>query len=248
MSDGQDVCVKVRFKAVKAMLEGRRIPYNGKELKTFQLLDNQHSWVPKLIDFEPDTSWLMREWFGDGTLRQYRGSPVPFALIESTWDLFEQAFAFFHEREEPWLIRDLKTQNIAMKGERLALFDFNTTMPISAVRNGNFPNRLGRSIDGNLYTPPELLTSNCPNAQIASDYFAFATLIFVLLTGRRRPLWTNKIADFDAAMQQYHHEYETEMPGFADCARESGVSRQRVEFLVASLHPLPDQRPQSFLS
>lgn len=245
--NGVKVCMKVRLKAVEAAIAEQRIPYNPLELNTFRLLDNQFPWAARLIDFAPDTSWILREWFGSGTLLDRLEPSVPLDVIERVWDLFAQAFAFFHDRDTPWLIRDLKPQNVAVDGDRLSLFDFNTTMPLSAIRTGNFPNRLGRPIDGNLYNPPELLTSTCPDAAVSSDYFAFATLVTVLLTGRR-PFWSNTESDMNAARRQYQAEYETEMPGLATTAEDAGLTPAQIDFLVASLNPDPAQRPDRFLA
>ena len=248
MPSGQRLCAKVRLKAVRAQLEGTRVPFNPLELRTFQLLDNRFAWAPKLIDFAPDTSWILREWFGTGTLRDLVGAPVPRAVLENVWQLFAEAFDAFHNRDAPWLIRDLKPQNIAMDGTRLALFDFNTAMSLEAVRSGSFSNRLGRAKDGNLYNPPELLTSQCPDARISSDYFAFATLVSVLITGASRPIWSNALAAPDTALAQYRAEYAAAIPELLGAARKAGLGEDRGAFLISSLNPVPDARPSRFVA
>ena len=242
---GRPLCLKVNLRAIRAEMDGGQKPADRTELQAFEKIGNQADWAPKVIAASDDGSWFLREWVGDFTSDRVRKTDWNRVRLDDLWRLFADAFAVFHAKPEPFLIRDIKPTNVSCDSDRLYLFDFNTTKSLDRIKRSKIGSRLGNR--SNNYTAPELLRAQFAQLACSADYFAFASVFHRYATGRSSAIWTNCETDETAAIRVYRDEFEALRGPFEAALADHGYLPHQITFLTGCLNPLADQRPQEFL-
>lgn len=242
---GASLCLKVNLRSVEADLMGKKVQAERTELHAFEIADNKAAWMPKMIDSCKDASWLLREWVGIDTSNRIQKADWTKQRLDDFWQLFADAFEMFHDRTEPYLIRDIKPTNVSYDEKRFYMFDFNTVKRLDQIRQSSVGSRLGNH--SNQYLPPEVLRGKFSNIGLCADYFGFASVFQRFATGLNKSVWSNSQKSEAAAMTVYQSEYQSLKPSTESALIEHGYSRTEVEFVIACLNPSADLRPNLFL-
>jgi hypothetical protein len=182
---------------------------------------------------------------GEYTSNQIKKTDWTKQRLDGFWALFADAFEAFHDRSDPYLIRDIKPSNVSYDTQRFFMFDFNTSKSLERIRRSSVGSRLGNRY--NRYAPPEILRGEFSNLELNADYFGFAAVFQRYATGLSESVWSNNISDEVEAMAIYQKEYQTLRAPTELALLGLGYSNSEVAFLIACLNPLSEQRPNKFL-
>ena len=243
--DGRLLCLKVNLRPFEPQKGTKAAPLDRSELNAFKIAGNTVDWVPRLIDSCQDARWLLREWVGEYTSNQIKKADWTKQRLDSFWVLFADAFEAFHDRPDPFLIRDIKPTNVSCDTERFFMFDFNTVKSLEQIRKSSVGSRLGNR--SNRYAPPEILRGDFSNLALNADYFGFAAVFQRYVTGLSESVWSNKMRNEVEAMATYQAEYEALKAPTELALLDLGSSNSEIGFLIACLNPLSGQRPNKFL-
>lgn len=242
---GRPLCLKINLVSIRADLEGLKKSPDRTELEAFEIIGDEVAWAPRTIDSCEDATWLLREWVGDNTSNRIDKSDWTRGRLDNFWKLFSDAFNVFHDRNEPYLLRDLKPTNVSYDEQRFYMFDFNTAKRLAQIKKSNISSRLGNN--SNRYAPPELLRGDFADVTLNADYFGFATIFHRYATGLSESVWSNSKGDDSEATEVYKKEYEALKVPTEEALANLGYSKNEIEFLIACLNPSSDQRPETFL-
>jgi hypothetical protein len=243
--DGRLLCPKVNLRPFEPQDDKKTAPLDRTELNAFAISRDNAGWVPRIIDSCEDARWSLREWVGEYTSNQIKKVDWTKQRLDGFWALFADAFEAFHDRPDPYLIRDIKPTNVSYDTQRFFMFDFNTVKSLEQIRKSSVGSRLcNRS---NRYAPPEILRGEFSNLALNDDYFGFAAVFQRYVAGLSESVWSNKMRKEVEAMATYQKEYEALKAPTELALLDLGYSNSEIAFLVACLNPFSEQLPKKFL-
>jgi hypothetical protein len=237
--DGRLLCLKVNLRAFEPQEDDKAVPPDRTELNAFAIAGDNAAWVPRIVDSCQDARWLLREWVGEYTSNQIKKADWTKQRLDGFWALFADAFEAFHDRSNPYLIRDIKPTNVSYDTQRFFMFDFNTTKSLEQVRRSSVGSRLGNR--SNRYAPPEILRGDFSSLALNADYFGFAAVFQRYATGLSESVWSNSMRDEVEAMATYQKEYQALRTPTELALLGLGYSKSEIAFLIACLNPLSEQ-------
>lgn len=241
---GNLFCVKVNLEAVKAGMTDSGSFSDLLEIRAFELI-GEKSWAPRLLGYSETGAWLLREWVGQNTLDKIEKSAWPKHRLDKLWSMFADAFGVFHAMNDPHLIRDIKSANVSFDADEFYLFDFNTVKSLGKIRQSFTKSRFGNL--RNRYLSPETLSGDFTDVGLDSDFFSFASIFHQFAVGLERAVWSNSESHPEAALKQYHDEYNALKDPYSARLKDLGYSLTEIDFLIACLHPSNKQRPTAFM-
>jgi len=223
-------------KVYKIQHEGSICCYKTKSIQEIKLMikigDHQH--LPRLIDYNLDEGWLIKEWCPGDTIDKKDMSFWNAEKIRHFYKFTKELFSFLHSLN--LLLQDFKPQNISYSN-KFMYFDLDWVVSTSYA----FNNTLGSGKHS--YKSYESLY-NVPISSTNDDYFSFANIIYNALIGP--PQWSNSKKDPMEAHEQYDREYEEFVKDFIPALISIGLEKSEVDFIIDCFSPLIHNRPRVF--
>jgi hypothetical protein len=191
---------------------------------------NKH--LPRLIDYNLEEGWLIKEWCSGKTLDHYMYWNVH--MVRQFYDFTKSLFNYLHSHN--LVLQDFKPWNISYDN-KFMYFDLDWVVK----EKTQFANLLGSK--KYLYKSFESLYS-LPLASINDDYFSFSNVVYNSLVGP--PKWSNSKKDPMEAYEQYENEYKEFKDEFLDSLNSIGLKPYEVNFIIDCFNPIRQNRPQVF--
>lgn len=203
------------------------------------------SFLPKLVCYNPEGKFLVREYIEGNTLssvcigvdKNYR-EKLFFSLLKTVNVLFEE---IHNNPKGNYVIRDLKPVNLVvpLNSESIYLID------VGSVRSEK--NMLSNTLNAHrigsgrwLFWSPEQLLENIFDLDRRSDYFSFGATAYYILTGK--PPYSNLERDKNKVVLQYLHEYKTVIQSIYKCRKTYRIPDNYIELIIRCLNPIPEFR------
>lgn len=191
---------------------------------------NKH--LPRLIDYNLEKGWLIKEWCSGKTLDHHMHWDV--YMIRQFYEFTKNLFNYLHSHN--LVLQDFKPRNISY-GDKFMYFDLDWVVK----EKTQFANLLGSK--KYLYKSFESLYS-LPLASTNDDYFSFSNVVYNSLVGP--PKWSNSKKDPMEAYEQYENEYKKFKDQFLDSLNSIGLKTCEVNFIIDCFNPIRQYRPQIF--
>ncbi len=195
-------------------------------------------YLPKLIDYNLEEGWLIKEWCPGKTLDDYvHWKDSEFWNAEKIRELYEftkSLFNYLHPRN--LVLQDFKSCNIAY-GDKFMYFDLDWVVDAKT----EFKYLLGS--EKYAFKSFESLYS-IPLASTNDDYFSFANIIYDSLLSY--PSWSNKHSDPMIAYNTFEDEYDHLSFIFRKALRDKNLSDSEISFIIDCFNPIRSGRPQVF--
>lgn len=210
--------------------------YKTKSVQEIELMIKigDHPHLPKLIDYDLDEGWLIKEWCPGDTIDKRYNSFWDVNRIRELYAFTESLFKFLHPHN--LVLQDFKPQNVSY-GSKFMYFDLDWVVPATHV----FNNTLGSKKHS--YKSYESLYS-VPISSTNDDYFSFANIVYNALIGP--PQWSNSKKDPMEAHEQYDREYEEFVKDFTTALINIGLEQSEINFITDCFSPLKHNRPKEF--
>lgn len=224
----------------KVRIDGDIFCYKTKAVQETKMLRSLggSQYLPKLIDYDLEEGWLIKEWCPGTTLDyhvHWKNTNFWNAdKIRELYDFTKSLFNYLHPRN--LVLQDFKPCNISY-GDKFMYFDLDWVVDAGT----KFEYLLGskkyafKSFES-LY--------NIPLASTNDDYFSFANIIYDSLLSY--PSWSNKYHDPMKAHQTFEDEYNKLSVMLVKALREKNLNNNEINFIVDCFNPIRSGRPQVF--
>ena len=223
-------------KVYKILHNGITCCYKTKAVQEIELMikvgDHQH--LPKLIDYDLNEGWLIKEWCPGDTIDKKDQSFWDVNRIRELYAFTRSVFKLLHPYN--LVLQDFKPQNISYD-YKFMYFDLDWVVSASHTFNNTLGSRK------HVYKSYESLYS-VPISSTNDDYFSFANIIYNGLIGP--PQWSNSKKDPMEAHEQYDSEYEKFVKDFITALINKGLEKSEVDFITDCFSPLIHNRPKVF--
>lgn len=240
------ICAKLPHFGAPGLLEAKHAILK-EALINEALTSRGADYVPRLLCYSDDGTYLIREYL-DGILldKEIRNATpeerIKLAYLE--WETITKAFNTIHEnREQPYVIRDLKAKNIIFSPEKDKLFLIDLG---SCRREDNMISRRKLKMwqrfgSGQfLHWPLEQLTEDKNKCSRKVDYFAFGVLMYETVFNYRP--YTNNEKTIPAAKKKYEKEYEMAKNEIHKAVEADYLPIELAELMIHTLHPESENR------
>ena len=213
------------------------------------LMESGEDVSPKLLSFDKDGCYLIREYVSGEELAKYLekcDDTERNKLLIKEFELVKRLFSLFHEgQRDCYTIRDLKSKNIIYSSEgKLYIVDYGSCRPESNMVSSNREKAIKRFGCGKyLHWPIEQLIEDAELCDRRVDYFSWGVLAYYTLF-RERP-YVNDTADLKKAKAEYNRRYKMACERLEEACELGRLSKELKENIVWSLHP--DARKRRFI-
>lgn len=204
-------------------------------------------YVPRLLCYSNDGTYFVREYL-DGNLldKEIRNAVLEerIRLAYLEWETVTRAFSIIHEnREQPYVIRDLKAKNMVLSPEKdkLFLIDLGSCRredDMISQRKLKMKQRFGSGKF--LHWPLEQLTENRNKCSRKVDYFALGVLMYETVFNHRP--YTNSESRIPEAEKRYEKEYEMAKNKIKRAVEVDYLPVELAEVMIHALQPEPENR------
>lgn len=204
-------------------------------------------YVPRLLCYSDDGTYFVREYLDGNLLDKEIRDAIPEERIKLAyleWEMVTKAFNTIHEnKEQPYVIRDLKAKNIILSPgkDKLFLIDLGSCRRednMISRRKLKIWNRFGSGQF--LHWPLEQLTEDKNKCSKKVDYFAFGVLMYETVFNYRP--YTNKEKILSVAKKKYAKEYEIAKNEIHKAVKANYLPIELAELMIHTLHPEPENR------
>jgi serine/threonine protein kinase len=195
-------------------------------------------YLPKILDYNLEEGWLIKEWCPGTTLDNYVHWKDPhFWNAEKIRELYQftkSLFDYLHPRN--LVLQDFKSCNISY-GDKFMYFDLDWVVDAKT----QFKYLLGS--EKYAFKSFESLYST-PLASTNDDYFSFANIIYDSLLSY--PSWSNKHSDPMLAYNTFEDEYDKLSIMLLDTLTNLNLTESETSFIIDCFNPIKSGRPQVF--
>ena len=240
------ICAKLPHFDMPGLLESKHAILK-EALINEALISHNADFVPKILCYADDGAYFVREYL-DGNLldKEIRTATMEerIRLAYLEWEMVTKAFKMIHEnKEQPYVIRDLKAKNMILSSEKDRLFMIDLG---SFRREDNMISRrklkMSQRFGGGkfLHWPLEQLIEDKNKCSRKVDYFAFGVLIYETVFNYRP--YTNSEDRVPEAEKRYEKEYEIAKSEIKKAVMEEYLPKELAEVMLHALQPEPEKR------